>query len=76
MTVIFKSKVWRHNHHFHVRATKEVESLHCFFVFEWIKLKFGVWSNFSVRLLISNLDSKAQYQFKILKMSLHSDVNC
>ena len=31
------------------------------FFFGWIKLKFGVRGNF--RLLISNLNSKTQYQF-------------
>ena len=44
---------------------KEVESLYCFFVFGWIKLKFGVRGNF--RLPISNLNSKTQYHFKILR---------
>ena len=42
-----------------------MESLHCFFVFGWIKLKFGVRGNF--RLLISNLSSETQYQFEILR---------
>ena len=42
-----------------------MESLHCFFVFGWIKLKFGVMGNF--RLLLSNLNSKTQYQFEILR---------
>ena len=63
--VISNLKVWRHNGHFDVSTTKEVESLHCFFVFGWIKLKFGVGGNF--RLLISNLNSKTQYQFQILR---------
>ena len=40
--VISNSKVWRHNCHFEVATTTEVESLHCFFVSGWIKLKFGV----------------------------------
>ena len=40
--------------HFDVATTTEVESLYCFFVFGWIKLKFGVKGNF--RLLISNLN--------------------
>ena len=34
-------------------------------VFEWIKLKLGVRGNFGV--LISNLNSKMQYQFEILR---------
>ena len=42
-----------YNRHFHVATTKEVESLHCFFVFGWIRLKFG-----NLRPLISNLNSK------------------
>ena len=42
-----------------VATTKEGESLHCFFVFGWIKLKFGVRGNF--KLLISNLNSAMQY---------------
>ena len=45
--------------------TQEGESLHGFLVFGWIKLKFGVGSNFG--LLISNLNSKTQYQFEILR---------
>ena len=36
-----------------VTTTGEVESLHCFFVFGWIKLKFGERVNF--RVLISDL---------------------
>ena len=44
---------------------KEVESLHCFFVFRWIKLEFGVRGNF--RLLSSNLNSKMQDQFEVLR---------
>ena len=36
-----------------------------FFVFEWIELKFCVRGNFG--LLISNLNSKTQYQFEILR---------
>ena len=70
--VIFNSKVWRHNRHSDVPATKEVESLHCFFVFGWITLKFGVRGNF--RLLISNLDSKMQYPFKILRKCYFSSL--
>ena len=35
------------------------------FVFGWIKLNFAVRGNF--RLLISNLNSKTQYRFKILR---------
>ena len=42
-----------------------MESLHCFFVFGWIKLKFVARGNF--RLLISNLNLKRHYQFKILR---------
>ena len=49
--VISNSKVWRQNRHFDVMTTNKVEILHCFFVFEWIKLKFGVGENFG--LLIS-----------------------
>ena len=43
-----------------------------FFVFGWIKLKFGVRGNFT--LLISNLNAKTQYQFEILRkfLALHS----
>ena len=63
--IISNSKVWRHNCHFDVATTYEVESLHCFFAFRWIKLKLGITGNF--RLLISNLNSKAQYQFAILR---------
>ena len=50
---------------FDVATAKEVESLHCFFVLEWIKLKFGVRDN--CRLLISNLNSKMQRHFEILR---------
>ena len=50
--------------HFDVVTTKEAESLHCFSVFGWIKLKLGVMSNFG--LVISNLNSKTQYRFEIL----------
>ena len=42
-----------------------MESLHCFFVFERIKLQVGLRGNF--RLLISNLNSKTQYEFEILR---------
>ena len=42
-----------------------MEILHCLFVFGWIKLKFGVRGNFW--LLISNLNSKMQHQFEILR---------
>ena len=62
--VISNSKVRRHNRHFDVATTKEVENLHCFFVFGWIKLKFSVRDN--LRLLISNLNS-TQYQLEILR---------
>ena len=48
---------------FDVATIQEVESRHCFFVFGWIKLKFGVRGNFM--LLISNLNSKTQYLFAI-----------
>ena len=61
------SNVRRHNRHFDVVTTKTVESVHCFFVFGWIKLTFGLRGN--VRLLISNLNSKTQYQFEIFKKS-------
>ena len=61
--VVSNSRVLRHNCHFDVATAKEVESFHCFFGFGWIKLKFVVKSNF--RLLISNLNSKTQYQFEI-----------
>ena len=54
----------RYDRHFDVAKTKEAESLHCFFVLGLIKLKFGVRGNF--RLLISNINSKTQYQFQIL----------
>ena len=63
--VIFNLKVWRHHCHFNVSTTKKVGSLHCFLVFEWIKLKFSVRGYFW--LLISNLSSKTQYWFKVLK---------
>ena len=63
--VISDSKVWRHNRHFHVATTNKVESLHWFFVCGWSKLKLDVRGNFW--LLISNLDSKMQYQFEILR---------
>ena len=39
---------------FDVATTNKVERLHCFFVFGWMKLKFGVRGNF--RHLISNLN--------------------
>ena len=39
--VISNSKVRHHKCHFDIVTTKEVESLHFFFVFGWIKLKFG-----------------------------------
>ena len=54
-----------HNRHFDASITEKVQSLHCFFVFGWIKLKFGVRGNFGF--LISNLNSKTQYQFEILR---------
>ena len=52
------------NRHFDVPTKKEVESLHCFFVFEWINLKFGARGNF--RLLTLNINSRTQYKFEIL----------
>ena len=55
----------RHNCHFDVATTKEEKSLHCFFVFGWIELKFAIAGSF--RLLISNFISKTQYQFEILR---------
>ena len=42
-----------------------MESLYCFLVFGWIKLKFGVRGH--VRLLILNLNSNTQYKSEILK---------
>ena len=67
--VISNAKVGRHNGHSDVATTKKVESLHCFVVSRWIKLKFGIKGNFG--LLISDINSKRQYQFDILrKMSL------
>ena len=62
---MFTSNVWRHNRHFDVTTTQQVESLHCFFVFGWINLNFNARGNF--RLLISNLSSKTQYRFEILR---------
>ena len=59
----FNSKVC--HSHFDVATTSHVKSLYCFFVFGWIKLKFGVRGNF--RLLISNRNSKMPYQFEILR---------
>ena len=35
---ICNSKVRRHNHHLDIVATKEVESLHCFFVLDGLTL--------------------------------------
>ena len=43
--VIFNSKVWRHNRHSDVVTTQEGKSLHGFFVFGCIKVKFGVSGN-------------------------------
>ena len=60
-----RTHVKRHNRHFDVSTTKEVDSLYCFFVFGWIELNFGVRGN--LRLLISNLNSKTQYHFEILR---------
>ena len=65
---------WRHlqfesmmsyNCHVVVVTFNNVESLHCLFVFESTELKFGVRGNFG--LLISNFNSKTQYQFEILR---------
>ena len=39
--VISNSKVWCHYRRFDVATSNKVESLHCFFVFGWIKLRFG-----------------------------------
>ena len=47
------------------RLLKKGESRHCFFIFGWIKLKCGVRGNCGF--LISNLHSKTQYRFKILR---------
>ena len=64
--VISNSKVWSHNRCFDVLTTREVESLHRFFVFGRIKLTFSVSGNF--KLPISNLNSKTRYQFEILRI--------
>ena len=48
-----------------ILITNKEESLHCFFVSGWIKLKFGVRGN--LRILISNLNSKRQYRLEILR---------
>ena len=58
-------KLRRHNRHFDVATTKDVESLHYFFVSGRIELKFAVKDNF--RLLISNHNSETQYHFEILR---------
>ena len=58
-------KLGKKNRHFDVVTTQEGESFRGFFAFRWIKLKFGVIGNSG--LLISNLNSKMQYQFKILR---------
>ena len=47
------------------KITLRSGKFHCFFVFGWIKLKFDAKGNF--RLLISNLNSKMQYRFEILR---------
>ena len=62
---ISDSNVRRNNRHFDVVTTNNVEDLHCFFVFGRMKLKFVVRSNLGH--LISNLNSKTQYQFEILR---------
>ena len=43
-----------------------------FFVFEWIKLKFGVRDNLG--LPISNINSKMHYQFEILRKCYFSEL--
>ena len=48
------------------QPTKEGKNIHCFIIFEWINLRFGVEAN-NVNLRISNLKSKVQYQFEILR---------
>ena len=63
--VISDAKVLHYNCHFYVTTTKEVESIHCFFVFGLIELKFGVRGKFW--LLIPNLNSKTQYQSEIVR---------
>ena len=55
-----------------ILTTQEGESLRGFFVFGWIKLKFGLRGNFE--LLISNLNSKMQYLFKILRKCHFSEL--
>ena len=42
-----------------------MESIHCFFVFGWIKINFSVRDKF--KLLISNINSQKHYQFAILR---------
>ena len=54
--------------HFDVTTTKEVESLHCFFVFGWTELKFGVGGGGNFRLLISNLNPIQARLFYRLKV--------
>ena len=63
--VTCNSKVRRHDCHSDVATINKVENRHCLFVFGWIKLKFGVRGHF--RLLVSNINSKTQYQFEILR---------
>ena len=63
--IVSNSNVRRHNRPFDVITTKKVKSLHGFFVFGWIKLKFGVRGKF--RVLISNRNSKKPYQFEVLR---------
>ena len=63
--VLSNSDVLRYYQHIDVATTEELESLHCFFVCGWINLKFGVRGHF--RPLISNLNSKTQYQFEIAR---------
>ena len=59
--VIYNSKVWPHNNHFHVKTAKEVESLHCFFVLDGLSKKLV---RGSFRLLISDLNSKPSISWK------------
>ena len=49
--------------HFDVVTPNNVESLHCFFAFEWIQLKFGVMGNFG--LLISDLKGNLRSKSKL-----------
>ena len=53
-----------------ILMTTKVKSFHCFFVFGWVKLKFGVSGN--IRLLISNINSKTVRNLK--KMPLFFEI--